>query len=128
MSSGTREGAGMRRGIEESNRRFMESFNRGDAAGAARDVYTADATILPPGAAMVKGRDEIVKFWAGAVEAGIRRVELTTVSLEPMGDGACEIGRGSIGLADGQQMAAKYVVLWKQEDGRWLWHVDIWNS
>jgi ketosteroid isomerase-like protein len=26
------------------------------------------------------------------------------------------------------QMEAKYVVCWKQEDGRWKWHVDIWNQ
>jgi hypothetical protein len=22
----------------------------------------------------------------------------------------------------------QYVVIWKQEDGRWKWHRDIWNS
>jgi ketosteroid isomerase-like protein len=25
------------------------------------------------------------------------------------------------------QMEVKYVVYWRQEDGRWKWHVDIWN-
>ena len=24
-------------------------------------------------------------------------------------------------------VAVKYVVHWKQEDGTWKWHVDIWN-
>jgi len=24
-------------------------------------------------------------------------------------------------------MEAKYVIYWRQEDGRWKWHVDIWN-
>jgi len=26
------------------------------------------------------------------------------------------------------EMEAKYVVYWRQEDGRWKWHVDIWNA
>jgi hypothetical protein len=24
-------------------------------------------------------------------------------------------------------MNAKYVVYWRQEDGHWKWHIDIWN-
>jgi len=24
-------------------------------------------------------------------------------------------------------LEVKYVVYWRQEDGRWKWHVDIWN-
>jgi hypothetical protein len=24
-------------------------------------------------------------------------------------------------------MEVKYVVYWREEDGRWQWHVDIWN-
>jgi uncharacterized protein (TIGR02246 family) len=124
----TRDVAGMGRGIEESNRAFEEAFNRGDAAGAARDVYTSEATILPPGGDMVQGRDEIARFWAGAQQGGIRRVKLSTVRLEPTGDGACEIGRASLTVGDGQEVQVKYVVLWKHEDQRWRWHVDIWNS
>ena len=34
---------------------------------------------------------------------------------------------GAAGTAPAQ-MDAKYVVYWRQEDGRWKWHVDIWNS
>jgi len=37
-----------------------------------------------------------------------------------------EVGRAVLTLG-GQQAAAKYVVVWRQEDGRWRWHVDIWN-
>jgi ketosteroid isomerase-like protein len=57
---------------------------------------------------------------------------LTSVDVMPSEDGAVEIGKATITMQpDGQpesQMEAKYVVYWRQEDGRWKWHVDIWNA
>jgi ketosteroid isomerase-like protein len=117
----------VRRGIAETNAGFSAAFARGDAAGAARETYTRDARILPPDAPTVEGREPIAAFWAGAAaQLGITAVELRTVALQPMGDGAYEIGRATLTLG-GQQAHAKYVVIWRQEDGRWRWHVDIWN-
>ena len=124
------DGTAMRHGIDETHRRFEDAFNRGDAAGAARQLYTRDARILPPGAAMVDGRDRIVEYWAAAAAApqmGVRRVELSTLDLQPLGDGAYEIGRATLTLAGGQRVSPRYVVVWKQEDGVWRRRLDIWN-
>ena len=44
-----------------------------------------------------------------------------------IGDGAYEIGRATLTLAGGQRATPKYAVIWKQEDGVWRRHVDIWN-
>jgi len=120
----------IRRGIDETTHRFEGAFNRGDAAGAARQFYTQDASVLPPGAEMVQGRDRIAEFWgtaAAAVQTGVRRVELSTLDLQPLGDGAYEVGRATLTLAGGQRATPKYVAIWKQEDGAWRRHVDIWN-
>ena len=38
-----------------------------------------------------------------------------------------ELRRADLALGGGQEVAVKYVVYWKQEDGAWKWHVDIWN-
>ena len=120
--------AGLRRGMEETNRGFMDAIRRRDAAGAAHETYTRDARVLPPGAPTVEGRDAIARFWAGAAtQLGLTAVELSTVDVQPLGDGAYEIGRAVLTLGGGQQAAAKYVVVWRREDGRWRWHVDIWN-
>jgi len=122
--------AAIRRGIDETHRRFEDAFNRGDAAGAARQLYTRDARVLPPGAEMVQGRDRIAEYWAAAAatsQTGVRRVELSTLELQPLGDGSYEIGRATLTLAGGQRVTPKYVVVWKQEDGAWRRHVDIWN-
>ena len=45
--------------------------------------------------------------------------------------GIVKLGNATLTVeAQGQpaaQMEVKYVVFWQQEDGRWKWHVDIWN-
>ena len=113
--------------IEAADRRFCESVARGDVAGAAANVYTSDAVILPPGAAMVRGRDDIVAFWqAAASELQLEQVNLTTVDLRDAGEFVHQIGKAELVLG-GQRVEGKYTVLWKQEDGAWKWHVDCWN-
>jgi ketosteroid isomerase-like protein len=126
-SSNTPDTAAARQQISETNRRFEDAMNRQDAAGAAQAVYTKDACILPPGAAIVRGRDAIARFWTqAAAQMGVRSVQLSTEQLDISGDHAHEIGRATLS-AGGGEATAKYVVIWKKEDGQWKWHVDIWN-
>jgi ketosteroid isomerase-like protein len=100
---------------------------------ALDDVYTADARILPPGAPMVSGRQAIKKFWSNLIRsANAKSAMLTSVDVIPTGDGVVEIGRAKLTVQPAGQvpteMELKYVVYWRQEDGRWKWHVDIWNQ
>ena len=95
-------------------------------------VYTSDARILPPGGAMVAGREGIKEFWTNLVQgANAKAAVLTSVDVMPAGDGVVEIGRAKLTVAPAGEtvvMEVKYVVYWRQEDGQWKWHVDIWNS
>lgn len=96
-------------------------------------IYTADARILPPGAPMISGRAAIKQFWADLVNgAHATGGSLTSVDVMQAGDGLVEIGSAVLTVEPPGQPAAKmevkYVVYWKQEDGVWKWHVDIWNS
>lgn len=121
-------GEDVRSEIEQADRRFGEAIARGDAQGAAREVYTEDAVILPPGADIVRGRDSIVEFWRQAAAGmNLERADLSTVELRKAGDFVHQIGRAVL-VAGGQQVEAKYTMLWKQEDGRWKWYVDCWNT
>lgn len=114
--------------VRAVDQRFMDAFNAGDIAGAARAVYSRDAVLLPPGAAMIRGRDAIVEFWsAAAPQMGVERVELTTLALTPAGEFVHQVGQVLLTLRDGQEARGKYVVFWKEEDGDLRWHVDIWN-
>jgi ketosteroid isomerase-like protein len=125
----TRELTSTHLGIATTNGGFMAAMNRGDVAGAVRDTYTTDARVLPPGVPMLTGRDAITAYWQGVVrQVGLQTLELTSMDLQPMGDGVYEVGRAVITTSAGQRLTSQYVVLWKQESGRWRWHVDIWNA
>jgi ketosteroid isomerase-like protein len=96
-------------------------------------IYTSTARILPPGAPMIAGREAIRKFWSDSVHsANATSAVLSSVDVMQAGDGAVEIGRAVLTVEPpGQppaQMEVKYVVFWREEDGEWKWHVDIWNS
>jgi len=95
-------------------------------------VYTSDARILPPGAPMISGREAIKTFWSGLIQAAnAKSAVLTSVDVMPAGDGVVEIGRATLTVApqgEPTDIEVKYVVYWRQENGRWKWHVDIWNQ
>jgi ketosteroid isomerase-like protein len=100
---------------------------------ALDNIYTRTARILPPGAPMISGREAIKKFWSDLVQStNAKSAVLASVEVMSSGEGVVEIGRATLTVEpEGQsaaQMEVKYVVYWQQEDGRWKWHVDIWNQ
>jgi ketosteroid isomerase-like protein len=114
--------------ISRTNRVFEEEVAAKRNIAALDDVYTADARILPPGAEMVSGRENIKNFWKGAIESmNVSAVKLETVDFQALGDTGIEIGRATLLFSGAPDVTVKYVVVWKQEDGKWKWHIDIWN-
>jgi ketosteroid isomerase-like protein len=96
-------------------------------------IYTAEARILPPGAPMISGRTAIKEFWSNLIEsANAKSAVLTSVDVIQAGDGIVEIGRAALtihpAIGAPAEMEVKYVVYWKEEDGLWKWHIDIWNQ
>ena len=73
----------------------------------------------------------VEKFWAATIKSGMKMTGLTTVSVEQYGNAAREIGRFTAEMPDQQKQMAKiegkYVVVWKQMDGKWMLDSDIWN-
>jgi ketosteroid isomerase-like protein len=115
-------------GMQQTNELFGSSVVRNRQIDALDNIYTTDATILPPGADLIHGRTQIKAFWKQAIETlGATDAKLTTVQAESIGDTVVEIGRADLTLHGEQVVAVKYVVHWKQEDGRWKWHIDVWN-
>jgi uncharacterized protein (TIGR02246 family) len=122
----------LREAIEANNQRFAAALTAGDAAGAA-SLYAGDATLLPPNAEGLKGREAIERFWQGGIAAGISRVDLETLQLEPADGLAIEVGRYTLEIELDRDEPAievgKYVVVHKrQPDGSWRWAIDIFNS
>lgn len=122
----------LRAKIDATNKEFLEAFNRGDLA-TAMEVYTEDATILPPNAPIMKGKEAITAFWQGARDIGVKEAKLETVELTPIGDEtACEIGKYVLMIqpegAEAFTDKGKYMMIWKLVDGSWKWDSDAWNS
>lgn len=118
----------VREAISAANKRFMETFERGDAAGMAT-LYTENGQLLPPNTDIVSGRQGIQAFWQGAIDMGIKAMKLETTELEEHGDTAIAVGKYTLS-GEGDQVidSGKYVVILKQEGGQWRLHRDIWNS
>ena len=115
--------------IEAVNTKFMELFNKGDFAGIA-SLYTIDATVLPPGSAMVHGRAAIEAMWKSTAEQ-VGDPKLTTVDVKPLGPSAArEIGTFALKTKGSppQDVTGKYVVVWEKVGNDWMLTTDIWNE
>ncbi len=114
--------------IAAGDKEFMESFQNGDA-GALAALYTEGGQLLPPNGDFVNGRKAIETFWKGAMDMGIKTAKLEIVEVGGLGETAYEVGKYTL-FGDNEKILdqGKYVVIWKQIDGQWKLHRDIWNS
>ncbi|MBV8890310.1 MAG: SgcJ/EcaC family oxidoreductase [Alphaproteobacteria bacterium] len=115
--------------IDKLNQAWMAAINKGDAATVAA-MYTDDATLLPQGAPMGKGRAEIQDYWSKASQQ-VGDFVLTAIDVKPLGDGVGrEIGtftakgKGS----PAENIVGKYVVIWQRVGSDWKLAVDIFNT
>ena len=114
-------------GIAATIAKWEVALNSGDSAGVAA-LYTNDGQILPPNSGPLSGHESIAATFQGLIDAGIT-AKLETVELDVHGHTATEVGNATLFAADGTTAdVAKYIVLWKQVDGEWKLHRDIWNS
>jgi ketosteroid isomerase-like protein len=132
-SGSVTSGASARVAADAANKQFVDLYNKGDAAGAAK-VYASDAVVMPPNGAPVHGQSAIADFWKGAYSSGVRNVVLTTTEFATHGSYAHELGTYQLEVRkpDGSVVArdnGKYMVLWKRSaGGDWQWYRDIYNS
>ena len=118
----------IRNAIATINQEFLSAFSRGDAAGLAA-TYTSNGQALPTNSDIIEGRTALQGFWQVVLDMGIKSATLETVELDIQGNSAIEIGKYTLQGEGGQILdAGKYLVVWKQEDGQWKWHRDIWNT
>jgi uncharacterized protein (TIGR02246 family) len=122
-----------RREIEAANQTFIVALKKPDLKAIA-DTFESDAILLPPGADAVRGRDAIVKFFAGFV-ARTTIVETSSVTLDVTvsGQSAYETGLYTMTTrAGGAPEVAdhgKYLVVWNRDsDGHWRVARDMSNT
>jgi len=116
-----------RAAIAGNVQRFVEAFNRGDAAAIAA-LYTDDALVRLQGAPETSGRAQIIAFWQHGVGPG-KQLKLDTTELSVGGNFAYEVGHATVTAADGSVEAdQKYLVVWKKDTGGWRLHRDFANG
>jgi uncharacterized protein (TIGR02246 family) len=119
---------GPRAAIEAANARFSADFAKGDATAVASH-YTVAGQVFPPNGEVVKGREAIAKFWKGAMDSGVKGVQLTVIEAEAHGGTAHEVGTYVLTGEGGKTLdTGKYIVVWKRDGGQWKLHRDIWNT
>jgi uncharacterized protein (TIGR02246 family) len=125
------DSAQVQKSIEEACAKYSEAIREANVADVA-DVYTVDATIIPPDGEIVRGKSAIEEFYKKLFQIGMKEGVLTTIEVGGSGDTAYEIGKSKVLIQpEGQaaiQDSTRYLVIWKhQADGTWKVHVDIWN-
>ena len=114
--------------IAAANENFMAAFNSGDAARLAA-LYTEDGQVLPQNSDFVTGRPAIQAFWQASFDMGVNEAKLEIVEVEDHGNTAIEISKFTLSGGEGQVLdKGKYIIIWKQENGEWKLHRDIFNS
>ena len=115
--------------IEAVNAKLIDFFNKGDFAGIGA-LYTEDATTLPPGSPMAKGRAAIEVMWKSIAEQ-LGDPKLTTIDVKSLGPSAArEIGTFSLKAkgSNPREITGKYVVVWEKVGSDWKLATDIWNE
>ena len=106
---------------------FEAAARKGDTERLAA-LFTVDAISMPPDGPFVKGRESIKQLWGGAIQQmGLTDLRLNILDLEIVGGTAYEVGEGVMTLKSGA-VTVKYVAVWKNVDGSWRLHREIWNA
>jgi ketosteroid isomerase-like protein len=110
---------------------FVAALARADTETLAGQ-YTQDATLLPPAAAPISGRDAIKRFWQAGIDAGIVAIRLDAASLDHDRRLAYELGGYELRLepADSRMIVDRgnyLLVHSRQADGSWRRRVEIFT-
>ena len=112
--------------------RWLQLIKSKDSAAIAQ-MYTEDGAVMPPNAAIGKGRTAIQQTWASMMNTP--GFELTfapeQIVLSDSADMALDRGTYRLAIAPSgktQSDTGKYVVVWRKVGGEWKAAADIFNS
>ena len=114
--------------IAASNATYGACFATGDSA-AFVSHYTSDACISPSNMPKMCGPQAVNGFFVGGYKMGIRNLKLTTDEVMGGKDAVVETGTYEVLGDKGVSFdKGKFIVVWKEENGKWKMHRDIWNT
>ena len=113
--------------IDDQNAAFQKAFENSDSVGLA-NLYTSDGKMMMPGAPSIVGRPAITSTIAMFMKMNIKRQAKT---IDVWGNDELIAEEGTANLFDQKGSVldqAKYLVIWKKEDGQWKIFRDMWNT
>jgi ketosteroid isomerase-like protein len=112
--------------IDEANKTYGERARQKDLAFyAAR--YTKDACTMPPDTIRLCGHEAIRGYFTA--DTSDYKVLVTADDVFGGADGVTETGTYEVQDGKGKQLGkGKFVAAWKEEDGKWKIHREVWNS
>ena len=114
--------------IAASNKIFGECWATGDSTKFA-NCYAPDACINPPNMPKMCGSAAITAFFNGGVKMGLKNIVITTEEVFGGKDGVIETGTYDMQVANNVSAEkGKFIVMWKEVDGKWKMYRDVWNS
>jgi uncharacterized protein (TIGR02246 family) len=114
-------------GLKAMENVWQSAYDAKDPAGLAA-IYAEDGALLPPNSDTISGRAAIEAYWAEFQASGIG-AEITDTEVFAQGDLGYTVGTLAATDAGGATLdEGKYVVIWRNVDGKWQIHRDIWNS
>jgi ketosteroid isomerase-like protein len=114
--------------IAASNIVYGECFGKNDSVSFV-NCYTDDACINPPGMPRMCGKAAVGAFFREGVKMGMRHLKITTDEVMGGKDGVIETGKYEVIVEGGVSVEkGKFIVMWKEENGKWKMHRDVWNS
>ena len=103
-------------------------FATGDSTTFA-NCYTSDACINVTNMPRMCGKEAITAFFNGGRKMGITNIAITTEEVMGGKDAVVEVGKYEMFVGDKVSAEkGKFIVVWKEENGKWKMHRDIWNS
>ncbi len=114
--------------IVANDKVYGECFATGDSTKFV-NFYTSDACLNPPNMPRMCGPQAVTAFFNGGYKMGVRNLKLTVEEVMGSAAAVAEIGKYEMLGDKGVSMdKGKYIVVWKQENGKWKLHRDEWNS
>lgn len=114
--------------IAVKNAEFNNAIAKNDST-AFVNCYTDNLCFYPPNATEICNKDGVGKFFSGIQKMGVKGLLATTKDVFVSKDIITETGTYDLQIANNQSVdKGKYMVIWKQENGNWKMHRDIFNS
>ena len=128
--------ASAKQAIDGANAQWPRLTSTGHSDSIA-EFYAADAVVMPPNMATLRGKDAVRAFFATMNTIDPHpKITLRTVTVVSSGPVAVETGRWNWSFPTGAKLppgmgavdSGKYIVRWAQQNGHWVMADDIWNS